>query len=227
MSKRIKFITVLLTIVAVYALQASLFCTDIRAAGVQDDVDQAVTILERFHDIPEKSIPPAVLKDAKGLAIMTVGKAGFIFSGRIGKGIVVARTKDGWSGPSAIGTGGAGFGFQIGAQISEFVIILNTDEAVKAFARGGNVALGTDLSVAAGPIGRNVEAAVLPLAAVYTYSRSQGLFAGISLEGTVIVTRNDANAEYYGREVKPEEILSGTVQPPKGTQNLLKVLSRY
>ena len=180
-----------------------------------------------FQDIPEKSIPPAVLKDAKGLAILTVMKAGFIFSGRIGKGIVVARTENAWSGPSAIGTGGAGFGFQIGAQVTEFVIILNTNEAVKAFSRGGNLALGTDLSVAAGPIGRSVGADVLPLAAVYTYSRSQGLFAGISLEGTVLATRNDTNAEYYGRKVKPHEILSGVVKPPKGAQNLLKVLSKY
>ena len=225
--KQKKIIKFLLAFAVANIFHAFLFSTLIHAAGMQDDVDQAVTILEHFQDIPEKSIPPAVLKDAKGLTILTVMKAGFIFSGRVGKGIVVARTKNGWSGPSAIGTGGAGFGFQIGAQVTEFVIILNTDEAVKAFSRGGNLALGTDLSVAAGPIGRSVGADVLPLAAVYTYSRSQGLFAGISLEGTVIATRNDTNAEYYGRQVKPHEILSGTVKPPKGTQNLMKVLSKY
>ena len=227
MLRRTKFITFLLIFAAVYVFHASLSCSDIHAAGMQDDVDQAITILERFQEIPEKSIPPAVFKNAKGLSILTVIKAGFIFSGRGGKGIVVARTENGWSGPSAIGTGGAGFGFQVGAQASEFVIILNTNEAVKAFSRGGNLALGTELSVAAGPIGRSVGADVLPFAAVYTYSRSQGLFAGISLEGTVIATRNDTNAEYYGRQVKPHEILSGTVKSPKGAQNLLKVLSKY
>ena len=227
MLRQTKFITFLLIFAAVYVFHASLSCSDIHAAGMQDDVDQAITILERFQEIPEKSIPPAVFKNAKGLSILTVIKAGFIFSGRGGKGIVVARTENGWSGPSAIGTGGAGFGFQVGAQASEFVIILNTNEAVKAFSRGGNLALGTELSVAAGPIGRSVGADVLPFAAVYTYSRSQGLFAGISLEGTVIATRNDTNAEYYGRQVKPHEILSGTVQAPKGTQNLMKVLSKY
>ena len=86
---------------------------------------------------------------------MTVIKAGFGFSGRGGKGVVVARTRNGWSGPSAIGTGGAGFGFQIGAEVTEFVMILNTDEAVKAFSRDVNVTLGGDISVAAGPIGRH------------------------------------------------------------------------
>ncbi len=98
-----------------------------------------------------------------------------------------------------MGTGGAGFGLQIGAEVTECMIILNTDAAVKAFSQSGNVALGAGLSVAAGPIGRSVEAGVLPVAAVYTYSQSQGLFAGIALEGTIIATRGDANAAYYGR----------------------------
>ena len=74
-------------------------------AAMQDDVDQAVTIIERFQEIPEKAVPTAVMRDAKGLAILTVTKGGFIFSGRGGTGIVVARTEKGWSGPSAIGTG--------------------------------------------------------------------------------------------------------------------------
>lgn len=224
---RKKFITVILAIVAAYLFQASLFCSNVYAAGIQKDVDQAVTILKRFQDISEQSIPSAVLKNAKGLAILTVMKAGFIFSGRGGKGIVVARTKTGWSGPSAIGTGGAGFGFQAGVQISEFVIVLNTDEAVVAFSKGGNVSLGADLSVAAGPVGRNIETGVVPLAAIYTYSRSQGLFAGISLEGTVIATRDGANAEYYGQQVKASEILAGNVTPPEGARNLLEVLSKH
>lgn len=196
-------------------------------AGMQGDVDQAVAILQRFREIPEQSIPPSVLKGAKGLAILTVTKAAFIVSARGGTGVVVARVGKGWSGPSAIGTGGAGFGFQIGAQVSEFVIILNTPDAVKAFSRGGNVSLGADLSVAAGPVGRDLGADVLPTAAVYTYSRSQGLFAGVSLEGTVLVARDDTNKEYYGRTVTPAEILTGKVKAPKGAQGLAKALSRY
>jgi len=194
-------------------------------ADMQDDVDQAATIIERFQAVPEKAIPQAVLKDARGLAIMTVIKAGFGISGRGGKGVVVARIKNGWSGPLAIGTGGAGFGLQIGAEVTEFVMILNTDAAVKAFSQDMNVTLGGDISVAAGPIGRHAEAAITPVAAIYTYRRSQGLFAGISLEGTVIGTRNDANAEYYGRSVTPEEILSGKVAPPLGAMRLLQVLA--
>ena len=81
-------------------------------ADMQDDIDRAVSIIERFQEIPESAIPPAVLRDAKGLAIMTVTKAGFIVSGRGGTGVAIARTETGWSGPSAIGTGGIGVGFR-------------------------------------------------------------------------------------------------------------------
>src|SRR5712691_7215963 len=105
------------------------------AHGLQDDINQASTVIERFREMPEKGIPDTVLRDAKGLAVLTVLKAGFMFSGEGGWGVVVARTAHGWSGPSAIGTGGAGFGLQIGAEVTEFVIVLNTPEAVNAFAR--------------------------------------------------------------------------------------------
>ena len=193
-------------------------------AGLQDEVDQATTIIERFRDIPEQTIPDAVLRDAKGLAILTVLKAGFIFSGQGGWGVVVARTPNGWSAPSAIGTGGAGFGFQVGAQVTEFVLVLNTPEAVEAFAHGGNVSFGGALSAAAGPVGRTLGATVMPVAAVYTYSRSQGVFAGVSIEGTVIAARDDANREYYGRAVSPREILSGKVKAPKGAGKLSRAL---
>jgi SH3 domain-containing YSC84-like protein 1 len=194
-------------------------------ASMQGDVDQAATIIERFQAVPEKAIPQAVLRDARGLAIMTVIKGAFGFSGQGGTGVVVARTRNGWSGPSAIGTGGAGFGFQIGGEVTEFVMVLNTDAAVQAFSRDVNITLGGDISVAAGPIGRTAEAALTPVAAIYTYSRSQGLFAGISLQGTVVGTRNDTNTAYYGRRVTPEEILSGKVPPPSGAMRLVQVLT--
>jgi SH3 domain-containing YSC84-like protein 1 len=84
-------------------------------ADMQDDVNQALSILEHFQEIPESAIPEVIMREAKGLAIITVTKAGFVFSGRGGTGIVVARTDKGWSGPSAIGAGGMGFGFQAGA----------------------------------------------------------------------------------------------------------------
>jgi lipid-binding SYLF domain-containing protein len=196
-------------------------------ATMQDDVNQAVSVLERFQEIPESAIPDVILRDAKGLAILTLTKGGFVFSGRGGTGVVLARTEKGWSGPSAIGAGGMGFGFQAGAQVSELVFVLNTPDAVVAFAKGGNVTLGGAMSLATGPVGRDLEGAMTVGAVMYTYSRSQGFFAGVSLEGTVIGTRDDANAEYYGKPVQAREILSGSVPPPAGAEKLLKFLSKY
>jgi lipid-binding SYLF domain-containing protein len=195
--------------------------------AMQADVDQAVAIIERFEAIPERGIPPAVMRAARGLAILTVTKAGFIGSARGGTGIVVARTGNGWSGPSAIGTGGLGVGFQAGIEISELVIVLNTPAAVEAFAKEGNVTLGGALGVAAGPVGRSAEGGVSLQAAMYSYSRTQGLFAGISLEGTVIGTRDQVNAAYYGMPIEARDILAGKVRPPVDAQRLLAVLAKH
>jgi lipid-binding SYLF domain-containing protein len=104
------------------------------------------------------------------------------------------------------------------------VLVLNTTAAVKAFSHGGNVQLGGDLSVAAGPVGRTAEGDVMPKAAVYAYSRSKGLFAGVSVEGTVLITNADANERYYGRPVTASAILFHRVAPPSGAAVLRRTL---
>src|SRR5438874_7112324 len=195
-------------------------------ATEQDIVDRSAVTIREFRHMPEKGIPSHILRRARGLAIISVVKAGFIFSGKAGEGVVVARTRRGWSGPSFIGTGGAGWGPQIGAEVTDFVIVLNNERAVRAFSKGGNVTLGADASVAAGPVGRAAEADVTPRAAIYTYSRTKGLFIGASLEGAVIGTRNGANERYYGHPVRAYEILQGRVPPPAGSHNLRGALGR-
>jgi SH3 domain-containing YSC84-like protein 1 len=196
------------------------------AATEQEVVNQSASILRDFRRMPEKGIPARVMRDAKGLAIMTVVKVGFGVSGKGGQGVVVARTGRGWSGPSFVGTGGAGWGAQIGAEITDFVFVLNTNAAVRAFSRDGNVTLGADASAAAGPVGRDAHAGVTPTAAIYTYSRSKGLFAGASLEGAVIATQKTANARYYGRPVRAIDILTGRVAAPGRTSVLRAALGR-
>ena len=195
-------------------------------ATEQEVVNQSARILRQFRNMPEQGIPRSVLRNARGLAILTVVKVGFGLSGKGGQGVVVARTGEGWSGPSFIGTGGAGWGPQIGAQITEFVFVLNTNRAVRAFSRDGNLTLGADASVAAGPVGREAAAAVTPTAAIYTYSRTKGLFAGASLEGSVIATQKTANHRYYGRAVSSRDILSGSVPAPARAGVLQSALGR-
>ena len=194
------------------------------AASEQQVVDETAQMIREFRSMPERGIPARVLRDARGLAIVRVVKVGFVFSGKGGEGVVVARTPDGWSGPSFIGTGGVGWGAQIGGQVTDFVIVLNTNRAVRAFAQSDNVHLGADLSAAAGPVGRDVQAGVMATAAVYTYSRSRGLFAGASLEGAIIFTQKDSNMKYYRRPVSAAAILSGAVAPPRGASHLRAAL---
>ncbi|KAI9295990.1 DUF500-domain-containing protein [Neoconidiobolus thromboides FSU 785] len=197
------------------------------------ECSKAAKILNKFIDPSvaggiDSVVPANILSKAKGFAIFTVIKAGFVWSGRAGSGLVVARLPDGtWSAPSCIGTAGVGVGGQIGAQLTDFLVILNTTDAVKAFSEGGNVTLGGNLSIAAGPLGRSAEAggAVAHLAAIYSYSKSKGLFAGISIEGSVIVERKDANSKFYGRPVRAKELLSGKIQAPGQASVLYQALN--
>jgi len=207
-------------------LMGALGLATAQAFTEQEVVDACTGIIRDFRHMPERGIPETVLSHSRGLAIMRVLKIGLGVSGKGGEGVVVARTGDGWSGPSFIGTGGAGFGFQIGAEVTDFVFVLNNEEAVRAFSHGGNIKLGADASAAAGPVGRHAEADVMPTAAIYTYSRSKGLFAGVSLQGALIATQTDANRRYYGREVSPVAILHGKVSAPGGASRLLSALGR-
>lgn len=179
---------------------------------------------------PDKVIPPSILANAKGLAIITVLKAGFLGSGRFGSGLVVARLPDGsWSAPSAIATVGGGFGGQIGFELTDFVFILNDHHAVKTFAQAGSLTLGGNVSLAAGPVGRNAEAAgaasLRSVAGIFSYSKTKGLFAGVSLEGSGIIERRDANEKLYGTRYTAQQLLSGAVQPPSQAQPLMHVLN--
>ncbi len=207
-------------------LSACIAVTSAGAATEQEVVNDSAAILREFYQMPEKQIPRRIMNDARGLAIIRVLKVGFGFSGKGGQGVVVARTRNGWSGPSFIGLGGAGWGLQIGAQLTDFIFVLNTDAAVRAFSRDGNVKIGADVSAAAGPVGRDLQGDVTTTAAVYTYSRSKGLFAGVSLEGAIIATQKQANERYYGHPVGAREILSGRVPPPAGASNLIRLLHR-
>ncbi|KAI5778375.1 hypothetical protein EDC01DRAFT_341993 [Geopyxis carbonaria] len=204
-------------------------------SSLRSECRKASRILTSFVDPrqsfgPDKIIPPSILANAKGLAILTIAKFGFLLTARGGSGIVIARRPDGsWSAPSAIGTAGAGFGSQLGAEVTDFVMILNDANAVKTFAQVGSLTLGGNVSVAAGPIGRNAEASgaasLRSVAGIFSYSKTKGLFAGVSLEGSIIMERKDANAKFYGGPVTARQLLSGTIKPPPDADVLIRILS--
>ena len=157
-------------------------------------------------------------------------KAGFLGSARFGSGVVVARLADGtWSAPSALATGGAGFGGQIGFELTDFVFILNDAAAVRTFSQQGSLTLGGNVSIAAGPVGRNAEAAgaasMKGVAGIFSYSKTKGLFAGVSLEGSVLVERRDANEKMYNSRITALQLLEGGVRPPPAAEPLMRVLN--
>ncbi|XP_075454371.1 SH3 domain-containing YSC84-like protein 1 isoform X3 [Ascaphus truei] len=136
----------------------------------------------------------------------------------------------GWSAPSAIGIAGLGGGFEIGIEVSDLVIILNHKRAVEAFAKGGNLTLGGNFTVAIGPLGRNLEGdvAIRSSAAVYTYCKSRGLFAGISLEGSGLIERKETNRKFYCQEdIRAYEILFGEVPRPDQAEGLYEILDSF
>uniref|UniRef100_A0A3B3CCQ4 SH3 domain-containing YSC84-like protein 1 n=1 Tax=Oryzias melastigma TaxID=30732 RepID=A0A3B3CCQ4_ORYME len=201
----------------------------------KSEAKKAAKILREFTEIsnrygPDKLIPAHVIAKAEGLAIISVIKAGFMITARGGSGIVIARLADrSWSAPSAIGIAGLGGGFEIGVEVSDLVIILNQRRAIEAFTKGGNLTLGGNCTVAVGPVGRNVEAdvALRSTAAVFTYCRSRGLFAGISLEGSYLIERKETNRKFYRREIRASAILNGDVDPPSECADLYHILDVY
>ncbi|CAA0817818.1 RING/FYVE/PHD-type zinc finger family protein [Striga hermonthica] len=179
---------------------------------------------------PEKKIPEAILKDAKGLAIITVVKVGMMVTYNIGTGLVIARREDGsWSPPSAISSFGVGWGAQAGGELTDFIIVLRTKDAVKNFCSDAHFSVGAGLSAAVGLVGRTAEADLRAgpsgFASCYTYSCSKGAFIGCSLEGSVVTTRARENSRFYGSQsIGASDILLGLFPRPPAASTLYNAL---
>nr|CAD1842201.1 unnamed protein product [Ananas comosus var. bracteatus] len=179
---------------------------------------------------PEKSIPDSILKQAKGLAILTVVKVGMMVTYKIGTGLVVARREDGsWSAPSAISTFGLGWGAQAGGELTDFIIVLRNKDAIKTFSGDAHLSFGAGVSAAAGIVGRTAEADLRAgdggYAACYTYSCSKGAFVGCALNGSVVTTRSSENSRFYGAPMKALDILLGSTPKPPAATILYRALS--
>ncbi|KAK3025476.1 hypothetical protein RJ639_041557 [Escallonia herrerae] len=180
---------------------------------------------------PEKSIPDAILKQAKGLAILTVVKVGMMVTYNVGTGLVVARREDGsWSPPSAISSFGVGWGAQVGGEVTDFMIVLRTKDAIRTFGGNMHLSIGAGLSAAVGNVGRAAEADLRAgdggYAACYTYSCSKGAFVGCSLEGNAVTTRMQENSRFYGKpSIKTSDILLGSLPRPPAAGILYHALS--
>lgn len=222
MKARILMVTLLLAAMAAPAFAET---------GRQLDVSRIRNARFAFEDImnaPDRSIPEQLLGSASCIAIIPgVKRAAFIFGGRYGRGLVTCRAGNGWSAPAFLMLGGGSFGFQIGGSSTDIVMIFRN--------RGGmdrllsdKFTIGADASGAAGPVGRHAAAATDAElhAQILTYSRSRGVFAGVSLDGAVVKPDRDADLAMYGADIEPRSILDGHVKVPAEARGLIEVISR-
>lgn len=191
----------------------------------------AVLVLDEIMRIPEDAIPQSMLDHAQAIAVIPdVIKAGLVLGARRGRGLISVRSADGtWSNPSYITLTGASIGFQVGLQSADVVLVFSTPRGVDSIVHG-KFTLGADVSVAAGPVGRNGEMSTDEKlkAEIYSYSRARGLFAGVALDGAVIAIDDRSNAAIYGPDATPRAIFEGRApSPPAAVVDFRDRLEEY
>ncbi|QPJ63730.1 MAG: lipid-binding SYLF domain-containing protein [Candidatus Nitronauta litoralis] len=176
-------------------------------------LNEAVEVLKDMQDAPDVAIPTKLLQKAKAIVVIpTLLKGGFMLGARYGEGIATVRNPytGKWGPPSFITSAGASFGFQAGAQAIDLVLLVMSERGIKGLLKD-NFTLGGDIALTAGPVGRYAEAGadILMQGEIYSYSRSKGLFGGVSLKGTVVQPNEDKNRSYYGTTMNADQILMG------------------
>ncbi len=189
------------------------FCSISVQANEDNDqtLRDSLSVIDEIMNSPDQEIPSELISQAKAILIFpTLIKAGFLVGGRYGEGVASMRAKKtGKFGPPTFLTqGGLSFGFQIGAEAIDLVLLVMTQRGLESLLKD-KLTLGADVAVSVGPVGRHAEAAtdIGMRGEIYSYSRSKGAFAGVSLKGTVISTDEKANFDYYGRFFKAKDIL--------------------
>ena len=194
-------------------------------------VKESGQVLKEIMQIPEKGIPPVLLRDAKAIAIIPgVIKGAFVVGGRHGTGVLSVKDDAGkWSDPVFVSITGGSVGWQVGGTSTDLILVFKTLRDVESLMKG-KFTLGADAAVAAGPVGRKASAAtdVMLKSGILSYSRSRGLFAGVSLEGAALLIDDDANAAYYNKPgIKPGEVLGGSGKKTPETKKLQQLLMQY
>ncbi len=209
-----------------------LLATTAALANRDDDVDRlqdSATVIKEIMSAPDAGVPEEVITKAQCIAVIpSMLKAAFGVGGAYGKGVASCRTANGWSAPAFFSLKGGSFGFQIGGQAADIVMLIMNDRGMSDLLRS-KVKLGADASVAAGPVGRHADASTdwKMRAEVLTYSRARGLFAGISLNGAVLTQHRDDTRDFYGRMIPFRSILLGNVPSPKEAELWRGTLAKY
>ncbi len=195
-------------------------------------INEAATVMKEILGMPD-GVPKDLLNKTDCIVIYpSVKKAAFIVGGSYGRGLITCRKGQDfsgpWSAPAMFALEGGSFGFQIGAQATDFVLLVMNESGAKSV-MSSKVKLGADASIAAGPVGRaaSAETDIVMKAEILSYSRSKGLFAGLSLEGSTMRSDDGGNKSLYGKELSAKEIVrEGKVAPPASAQGLLAILRK-
>jgi len=198
----------------------------------KERITQSTNVLKEILNMPDKGIPLSVLDGAKCVVVIPdLKKAAFVIGGDYGRGVMTCRTgedfKGPWSAPIMMASGGGDIGFQIGVEGTDVVILVLNDDGARSLMKS-KVKLGAEASVAAGPVGRTAEASTNARmeAQMLSYSRSRGVFAGVSVSGMTLRVDGDANKNLYGEKVTQQQILKGDVTMPDEAKQLDAVLTQ-
>jgi len=201
------------------------------AASAREDtvarLQSSVDVLHAIMATPDKGIPEEVLSNAKCIVVVpNLIKGGFIFGGKHGRGVATCRTVGGWSAPAFVSVGGGSAGLQIGLEGVDLVMLVMNDQGFQHLL-SSKFELTGEGSVAAGPVGRHASAGTdwKMNTEVLTYSRSKGVFAGLTLEGAVVEQDNDSTHAIYGKQMMFRNILSGKATTPRSADAFLKAVS--
>jgi lipid-binding SYLF domain-containing protein len=203
------------------------------AAGLSDKlksrIDDAAAVLIELHTAPDKDVPKELWDRASCVIVIpSLKKAAFVFGGEYGKGLMSCHRNGAWSAPAFMELQKGSWGLQIGAQSIDLILLVNNDRGMKKLL-GNKVTLGAEASVAAGPVGRDARAATdaQMKAEILSYSRTQGLFAGVNVSGGVLRPDPDDNEDLYGMKVSPADILTtDKVSAPSATAAFMNALQR-
>jgi len=208
-----------------------LFGTYAWAGSAREDsvarLQSSVDVLHAIMSTPDKGIPEEVLSGAKCILVVpNLIKGGFIFGGKHGRGVASCRTADGWSAPAFVSVGGGSWGLQIGVEDVDLVMLVMNDHGFQHLL-SSKFELTGEGSVAAGPVGRHASAGTdwKMNTEMLTYSRSKGVFAGLTLEGAVVEQDNDSTRAIYGKHMMFRNILSGKASTPRSADAFIKAVS--
>jgi len=198
-------------------------------ADTRERLDEAAEVVRDLLRMPDKGIPADLFAKADCVIVVpSLKKAAFGIGGEFGRGFAACRVNDAWSAPAGIRVEGGSFGFQIGASATDVVMLVMSRRGMQKLL-SSRFTLGGDASVAAGPLGRSAEAKTdaLMTAEILGWSRSRGIYAGVSLEGSTLREDADANDAMYGRKVSNREVLSGDVKAPESAARFLAALAKH